>query len=207
MTPKIIMGIDPGTNVTGYGLLQVEGRTASCIVLGDIDLHRITDPYQKLRYIFDRISGLIDEYRPDEVALESPFFGKNIQSMLKLGRAQGVAMAAALSRGVPVAEYAPRKVKQTITGRGAATKLWPPRNDNSGAITVLSSAGTNRKRCAGSGMPLPYNARLAVLRNFPFSILHFPFAPCLAPAICTAFHNKKLPHPVGCGSGRVFLTC
>ena len=123
MTPKIIMGIDPGTNVTGYGLLRVEGRTASCIVLGDIDLHRIADPYQKLRYIFDRVSGLIDEYRPDEVALESPFFGKNVQSMLKLGRAQGVAMAAALSRGVPVAEYAPRKVKQTITGRGSAETL------------------------------------------------------------------------------------
>lgn len=122
MTPKIIMGIDPGTNVTGYGLLRVEGRAASCIVLGDIDLHRIADPYQKLRYIFDRVSGLIDEYRPDEVALESPFFGKNVQSMLKLGRAQGVAMAAALSRGVPVAEYAPRKVKQTITGRGSASK-------------------------------------------------------------------------------------
>ena len=122
MTPKIIMGIDPGTNVTGYGLLRVEGRAASCIVLGDIDLHRIADPYQKLRYIFDRVSGLIDEYRPDEVALESPFFGKNVQSMLKLGRAQGVAMAAAFSRGVPVAEYAPRKVKQTITGRGSASK-------------------------------------------------------------------------------------
>ena len=122
MTPKIIMGIDPGTNVTGYGLLRVEGRAVSCIVLGDIDLHRIADPYQKLRYIFDRVSGLIDEYRPDEVALESPFFGKNVQSMLKLGRAQGVAMAAALSRGVPVAEYAPRKVKQTITGRGSASK-------------------------------------------------------------------------------------
>lgn len=122
MTPKIIMGIDPGTNVTGYGLLRVEGRAASCIILGDIDLHRIADPYQKLRYIFDRVSGLIDEYRPDEVALESPFFGKNVQSMLKLGRAQGVAMAAALSRGVPVAEYAPRKVKQTITGRGSASK-------------------------------------------------------------------------------------
>ena len=116
------MGIDPGTNVTGYGLLRVEGRAASCIVLGDIDLHRIADPYQKLRYIFDRVSGLIDEYRPDEVALESPFFGKNVQSMLKLGRAQGVAMAAALSRGVPVAEYAPRKVKQTITGCGSASK-------------------------------------------------------------------------------------
>lgn len=122
MTHKIIMGIDPGTNVTGYGLLRVEERTAACLVLGDIDLHRITDPYQKLRYIFDRVSGLIDEYSPDEVALESPFFGKNIQSMLKLGRAQGVAMAAALSRGVPVAEYAPRKVKQTITGRGSASK-------------------------------------------------------------------------------------
>ncbi len=122
MAPKIIMGIDPGTNVTGYGLLRVEERTATCLVLGDIDLHRIADPYQKLRYIFDRVSGLIDEYRPDEVALESPFFGKNIQSMLKLGRAQGVAMAAALSRGVPVAEYAPRKVKQTITGRGSASK-------------------------------------------------------------------------------------
>ncbi len=122
MTRKIIMGIDPGTNVTGYGLLRVEERTATCLVLGDIDLHRIADPYQKLRYIFDRVSGLIDEYHPDEVALESPFFGKNIQSMLKLGRAQGVAMAAALSRGVPVAEYAPRKVKQTITGRGSASK-------------------------------------------------------------------------------------
>lgn len=119
---KIIMGIDPGTNVTGYGLLRVEEHTAMCLVLGDIDLHRITDPYQKLRYIFERVSGLIDEYHPDEVALESPFFGKNIQSMLKLGRAQGVAMAAALSRGVPVAEYAPRKVKQTITGRGSASK-------------------------------------------------------------------------------------
>lgn len=119
---KIIMGIDPGTNVTGYGLLRVEEHTAMCLVLGDIDLHRITDPYQKLRYIFERVSGLIDEYHPDEVALESPFFGKNIQSMLKLGRAQGVAMAAALSRGVSVAEYAPRKVKQTITGRGSASK-------------------------------------------------------------------------------------
>ncbi|HJB83993.1 MAG TPA: crossover junction endodeoxyribonuclease RuvC [Candidatus Alistipes merdigallinarum] len=116
------MGIDPGTNVTGYGLLRVEEHTAMCLVLGDIDLHRITDPYQKLRYIFERVSGLIDEYHPDEVALESPFFGKNIQSMLKLGRAQGVAMAAALSRGVSVAEYAPRKVKQTITGRGSASK-------------------------------------------------------------------------------------
>ena len=107
---------------------------------------------------------------------------------------------------LPARDCTPRALPRASRS-GRHVGLWPPRNDNSGAITVLSSAGTNRKRCAGSGMPLPYNARLAVLRNFPFSILHFPFAPCLAPAICTAFHNKKLPHPGGCGSRSVFLTC
>jgi len=117
-----IMGIDPGTNYTGYGVLEVEGRTLRPIVLGDIDLHRLTDPYAKLRRIFDRIGALVDEYAPREVALESPFFGENVQSMLKLGRAQGVAMAAALSRGLPVSEYAPMRIKQAVTGRGAATK-------------------------------------------------------------------------------------
>ena len=105
---------------------------------------------------------------------------------------------------VPSRDCTPRALPRASRS-GRHVGLWPPRNDNSGAITVLSSAGTNRKRCAGSGMPLPYNARLAVLRNFPFSILHFPFAPCLAPTICTAFHNKKLPHPGGCGSGAYFL--
>ncbi|MCI7140056.1 crossover junction endodeoxyribonuclease RuvC [Alistipes sp.] len=116
------MGIDPGTNYMGYGVLEVEGRTLRSVVLGDIDLHRLTDPYAKLRYIFERVGALIDEYRPREVALESPFFGENVQSMLKLGRAQGVAMAAALSRGLPVAEYAPMRIKQAITGRGSAAK-------------------------------------------------------------------------------------
>lgn len=119
---KIIMGIDPGTNTTGYGILEVRGKRLRCVILGDIDLHKISDPYQKLRYIFDRVCALIDQYRPDEVALESPFFGKNVQSMLKLGRAQGVAMAAALSKGCPVFEYAPRRVKQAITGQGSAAK-------------------------------------------------------------------------------------
>ena len=117
-----IMGIDPGTNYMGYGVLEVEGRTLRPVVLGDIDLHRLTDPYAKLRYIFERVGALIDEYRPREVALESPFFGENVQSMLKLGRAQGVAMAAALSRGLPVSEYAPMRIKQAITGRGSAAK-------------------------------------------------------------------------------------
>ena len=122
MDGRVIMGIDPGTNTTGYGVIRTEGNALSCIVLGDIDLHRIGDPYQKLKYIFERVGALIDQYRPDEVALESPFFGENVQSMLKLGRAQGVAMAAALSRGVTVSEYAPRRIKQAITGQGAASK-------------------------------------------------------------------------------------
>lgn len=116
------MGIDPGTNYMGYGVLEVEGRTLHSVVLGDIDLHRLTDPYAKLRYIFERVGTLIATYNPREVALESPFFGENVQSMLKLGRAQGVAMAAALHHGLPVAEYAPMRVKQSITGRGSATK-------------------------------------------------------------------------------------
>ena len=117
-----IMGIDPGTNYMGYGILEVERGTVSAVVLGDIDLHRLTDPYAKLRRIFERVGALADEYRPQEVALESPFFGENVQSMLKLGRAQGVAVAAALSRGLSVHEYAPMRIKQSITGRGAATK-------------------------------------------------------------------------------------
>lgn len=117
-----IMGIDPGTNYMGYGILEVEGRTVRSVVLGEVDLHKLQDPYSKLRHIFDRVGTLIDEYAPREVALESPFFGENVQSMLKLGRAQGVAMAAALSRGLPVFEYAPTRIKQSITGRGAATK-------------------------------------------------------------------------------------
>lgn len=120
--PYRILGIDPGTNYMGYGVLEVEGRTLRPIVLGDIDLHKIADPYDKLRYIFERVKDLITNYSPAQVALESPFFGQNVQSMLKLGRAQGVAMAAALSCNKPVAEYAPSRIKQAITGTGAASK-------------------------------------------------------------------------------------
>lgn len=117
-----ILGIDPGTNYMGYGVLEVEGKTLRAIVLGDIDLHKIADPYDKLRYIFERVKELITNYSPAQVALESPFFGQNVQSMLKLGRAQGVAMAAALSCNKSVAEYAPSRIKQAITGTGAASK-------------------------------------------------------------------------------------
>ena len=117
-----IMGIDPGTNYMGYGIVEVDGKELRSVVMGDIDLHTMSDPYRKLRYIFERVCKLIDDYGPREVALESPFFGTNVQSMLKLGRAQGVAMAAALSRDKEVFEYAPTRIKQAITGSGAASK-------------------------------------------------------------------------------------
>ena len=119
---KRIMGIDPGTNKMGYGVLSVDGSKLACVVLGIIDLSKMKDPYEKLKFIFERVSALIDEYAPDEVALESPFFGENVQSMLKLGRAQGVAMAAALHKDRPVFEYAPRRIKQALTGMGGAAK-------------------------------------------------------------------------------------
>ncbi len=117
-----IMGIDPGTNYMGYGVIEIVGREVKCVVLGVIDLHKIDDPYAKLKRIFDRVGAIVDEYKPREVALEAPFFGENVQSMLKLGRAQGVAMAAALSREVDVFEYAPTRIKQSITGQGGASK-------------------------------------------------------------------------------------
>lgn len=117
-----IMGIDPGTNYMGYGIIEVEGNKLRSVVMGDIDLHTMTDPYRKLRYIFDRVSKLIEDYQPHEVALESPFFGTNVQSMLKLGRAQGVAMAAALMHDKEVFEYAPSRIKLSIAGSGSASK-------------------------------------------------------------------------------------
>lgn len=120
--PQVIMGIDPGTNFTGYGIVTVRGKAIVCEAIGYIDLVKMVDTYQKLRHIFERVSGIIEAYKPDVVAFESPFYGENVQSMLKLGRAQGVAMAAALTKGLPVFEYAPRKVKQAITGNGAASK-------------------------------------------------------------------------------------
>ena len=121
-TEKIILGVDPGTNVMGYGLLSVMGNKASMIAMGVIDLRKMHDPYLRLGKIYERITGVIDEYHPDEMAIEAPFFGKNVQSMLKLGRAQGVAIAAAIRRDIPIHEYAPLKIKMAITGNGSASK-------------------------------------------------------------------------------------
>ncbi|MFO7827972.1 MAG: crossover junction endodeoxyribonuclease RuvC [Bacteroidales bacterium] len=119
---KIILGIDPGTTIMGYGLIRIVGKEPTLIALGVIDLRKYNDHYIKLKRIFERVTALIDQYHPDELAIEAPFFGKNVQSMLKLGRAQGVAISAALSRSVPIFEYAPRKIKMSITGRGNASK-------------------------------------------------------------------------------------
>ena len=121
-TEKIVLGVDPGTNVMGYGLLSVMGNKASMIAMGVIDLRKMHDPYLRLGKIYERITGVIDEYHPDEMAIEAPFFGKNVQSMLKLGRAQGVAIAAAIRRAIPIPEYAPLKIKMAITGNGSASK-------------------------------------------------------------------------------------
>ena len=119
---KIILGIDPGTTIMGYGIIQSTGQTPGYIDMGVIDLKKSGDHYMKLRKIYEGTLDLMEKYLPDEVAIEAPFFGKNIQSMLKLGRAQGVAMAAVLARDVPVFEYAPRKIKLAITGSGEASK-------------------------------------------------------------------------------------
>lgn len=120
---RTILGIDPGTNVLGYGIIRCSGKNdAKLIVLGVIELSKYRDHYTKLKVIYDRVQHLVDEYKPNEVAIEAPFYGKNVQSMLKLGRAQGVAMAAVLSRSIPIYEYAPRKIKLAITGVGSASK-------------------------------------------------------------------------------------
>jgi crossover junction endodeoxyribonuclease RuvC len=119
---KIILGIDPGTTIMGYGVLKITGTKPEMVTMGVIDLRKYANHYLKLGRIFERVSGVIEAYLPDELAIEAPFFGKNVQSMLKLGRAQGVAMAAAISRDIPITEYAPLKIKMAITGNGQASK-------------------------------------------------------------------------------------
>lgn len=119
---RIILGIDPGTQVMGYGVLRIIGNKPELVAMGVLQLNKYEDHYLRLRRIFERVVGLVEQYLPDEMAIEAPFFGKNVQSMLKLGRAQGVAMAAALSRDVPIFEYAPLKIKMAITGNGKAAK-------------------------------------------------------------------------------------
>ncbi len=119
---KIILGIDPGTNIMGYGIIKSVGKNMQFIQMSELLLSKYDNHYLKLKYIFERTLKLIDAYNPDEIAIEAPFYGKNVQSMLKLGRSQGVAMAAGLSREIPITEYFPKKIKRAITGNGSASK-------------------------------------------------------------------------------------
>ena len=121
-TEKIILGIDPGTTIMGYGLIYIKENKMELIQMGVLHLSKLNSHELKLKRIFERTLQLVDKYKPDEVAVEAPFFGKNVQSMLKLGRAQGVAMSAALYRDIPIFEYAPKKIKLAITGKGTASK-------------------------------------------------------------------------------------
>lgn len=119
---RIILGIDPGTTIMGFGLVKVINKKMEFLQLNELQLSKYDNHYQKLKIIFERTIELIESHHPDEIAIEAPFFGKNVQSMLKLGRAQGVAMAAGLSRGIPITEYEPKKIKMAITGNGNASK-------------------------------------------------------------------------------------
>ena len=121
-TDKIILGIDPGTTIMGYGIIHIKGKKMELIQMGVLHLSKLGSHELKLKRIFERTLQLVDEYKPDEFAVEAPFFGKNVQSMLKLGRAQGVAMSAALYRNIPIFEYAPKKIKLAITGKGTSSK-------------------------------------------------------------------------------------
>lgn len=119
---KIILGIDPGSRIMGYGVIKIIGNKPQLIAMGVVDIRSTSDIYLRLGHIFRRVIGLIDSYLPDELAIEAPFYGKNVQSMLKLGRAQGVAIAAAITRDIPICEYEPKKIKMAITGNGSASK-------------------------------------------------------------------------------------
>ncbi len=121
-TSNIILGIDPGTTIMGFGLIKVVGKKMEFLQLNELQLSKYDNHYKRLKLIFERTIELIDTYHPDQIAIEAPFFGKNVQSMLKLGRAQGVAMAAGLNKEIPITEYLPKKIKMSITGNGNASK-------------------------------------------------------------------------------------
>lgn len=121
-TQRKILGVDPGTNIMGYALLNTNLNKSDVEVLSVLKMTKLVDPYAKLKYIYEKINGLIEQYHPDILAIEAPFYGKNVQSMLKLGRAQGIVIAASLHAGMEVYEYSPRKIKQSITGNGNASK-------------------------------------------------------------------------------------
>ena len=136
MSEKIILGIDPGTTVMGFGIIKIERNQMYFLQMNELLLNKYDNHYIKLKIIFERTTELIDTFHPDEIAIEAPFFGKNVQSMLKLGRAQGVAMAAGLAREIPITEYEPTNVKMAITGNGKASKDIPKKLDSTDGLAV-----------------------------------------------------------------------
>lgn len=174
---RIIIGIDPGTNMMGYGLLAVVGKKARMIAMGVIELNKFDSHYTRLHRIFERVSQLVREYHPQEMAIEAPFFGKNVQSMLKLGRAQGVAMAAALQYGVPITEYEPRKIKMAITGNGGASK-------------------EQVREMLRRILDIPQENLLPQLDA----------TDALAAALCHHYESQRPPTPSGCKSWKEFIT-
>lgn len=121
-TDKIILGIDPGTRILGFGVIRVLDRKVEYLHMGVVNLKGTKDHFVTLRTIYEEVTKIIEKYNPDELAVEAPFYGKNVQVMLKLGRAQGAAIAAAIRRDIPIFEYAPRSIKLAVTGKGAASK-------------------------------------------------------------------------------------
>jgi crossover junction endodeoxyribonuclease RuvC len=164
---KIILGIDPGTLLMGYGLIRITGDSIVMIEMGILKLSGKKDNHERLKHIHSKVQDLVRKHKPSQLAIEAPFFGKNVQSMLKLGRAQGVAIAAAMSEGIPVTEYSPRKVKQSITGNGNADKeqVWKMLQ------TVMCLSERNQR--------------------------HYDASDALAVALCHHFQDKPIPKTNG----------
>lgn len=179
---RIVLGIDPGTNIMGYGIIRCKGKNLSVLSFGSKNLGKKDSQLLKLSHIFATALELIDQYKPDEMAIEAPFYGKNVQSMLKLGRAQGVAMAAALYRRLEVYEYSPRRIKQAITGNGNASKeqvaamlenlLSVTVSENLDASDGLAAAVCHSfQKTVGSAHPKGQNSWKAFLQENPKRVL------------------------------------
>lgn len=183
---KIILGIDPGTNIMGYGAIHIIGKEIKLLGAGIISMEKLKDQSLKMKRIFEGTSELLEQFMPDELAIEAPFFGKNVQSMLKLGRAQGIAIAAALVRGIPIFEYSPKKIKQSVTGNGNATKE--------------QVAAMLQKILALPPAPKGGNMK----RTFDFSGLQYlDSTDALGAALCHHFQDNVVRNSSGAGSKKV----
>jgi crossover junction endodeoxyribonuclease RuvC len=192
---KIILGIDPGTNIMGYGAIHITGKEITLLGAGIISMEKLKEQALKMKRIFEGTSKLLEQFKPDELAIEAPFFGKNVQSMLKLGRAQGIAIAAALVRGIPVFEYSPKKIKQSVTGNGNATKEQ---------VAAMLQTLLSGKEGALSSRNSP---RVPKIKDFDFSELRYlDSTDALGAALCHHFHDKAQAVHTAKGNGNEKVT-